>query len=143
MKSVRTYHFSKVPHGIFRLCQPRLSSFTSPEIGLCVTLLQYPFRSRKVPTAQGKFALVLLLHCCFAVPSNTLSGVNGASHQTVFIRATETELRKLVAQIGCFSEELLRVSFVPRYTLVAARFLVQESLGLASVSFHRCVPSGP
>ena len=136
MSLVRTYHFCKVPHGIFSLCQPRLGSFTSPEICLCVTLLQYTFRSCKVPTAQGKLALVLLLHCCFAVPSNTLSRVNRASHQTVFICATETELRKLVAQIGCFSEELLRVCLVSCYPLVAAGFLVQESLDLSSVSFH-------
>lgn len=133
---VKTYHFCKITHSIFSLCQPRLSSFTSPEIGLCVTLLQYSFRSRKVPTAQGKFALVLLLHCCFAVPCNTLSGVNRTSHRPVLIRAAETELRKLVAQVGCFSEELIRVCFVPCYTLVGARFLVQEGLFLDTVSFH-------
>ena len=137
MRLVRTYHFCKVPHGIFSLCQPRLSSFTSPQIGLCVTLLQYTFGSCKVPTTQGKFALMLLLHCRFAVPSNTLSRVNWASHQSVFIRAAETKLRKLVTQTGCFGEELLRVRFVSSYTFVAARFLVQEGLDLDHVSLHR------
>ena len=136
MRLVRTYHFCEVPQSIFSLCQPRLSSFTSPEIGLCITLLQYTFRSRQIPTAQSKFALVLLLHCCFAVPSNTLSRVNRASHQTVFIRTTETKLRKFIAQVRCFSEELLRVCFVPCYSLVATWFLMQESLVRENVSFR-------
>ena len=81
-------HFREISHSIFGFCQPSMSSFACPEISLSITLLQDAFRSRQVPSTQSKLALVLFLNSRLAVPGYTLSSINRATDETIFVSGT-------------------------------------------------------